>query len=94
MAPFAQNDLLPGSLGSVGGDQDVRAAKRIESPVGDVVEDTFDHDASQNSKMTIVREAKKKRKERGRGGKEGEEAGVWVGCVKKSRGGAKLKDGD
>lgn len=49
---------------------------------------------SQNTKMTIVREAKKKRKERGRGGKEGEKAGVWVGCVKKSRGGAKLKDGD
>lgn len=36
-------DLLPRSLGPVGGDQDGGTAKRIESPVGDVVEDVVSH---------------------------------------------------
>lgn len=35
--------LLPRALGPVGGDQDVGTAKRVVSPVGDVVEDLFNH---------------------------------------------------
>ena len=36
-------DSLPRTLGSVGGDKDIRSAERIKSPMGDIIQDFFNH---------------------------------------------------
>ena len=36
-------DSLPRTLGSVGGDKDIRSAERIKSPMGDIIQDVFNH---------------------------------------------------
>lgn len=51
--------VLPGSLGPVGRDQDGGTTQRIESPVGDVVEDVFSH--GEESEVAVKK--KKKRRE-------------------------------
>ena len=55
-------DLLPGSLSPVGRDQDGGATQRIESPVGDVVEDVVSHGKKTDVVISVEKKKKKKKK--------------------------------